>query len=356
MQLACTRLSISVESLDCLTVACTYQAPTRKSVQTFKRETRMKKSIIAIAVSSAALASVSAYAAEGSTVDVYGNIQYAYTNGDEGDKAQDNGSTIGLKGETKISDTLTAFFKYELEADADEKNSDVSVGIDQAFVGLQGDFGKVQVGTFDSIYNNAIQDSVDQFEQLGFLNTVTTTEGDTIAYFSPSFGGFEFQASAQVKGSAEGAETTKVNGNDVNLTNGTAFTAVVKYTVGDFVAALGYDDLNNYTGRGTDTTGLSVGYNFLSNLNVTAKFENTKDFQDAVGLSARYGYGVGDIYASVQAISPEADNENDYNEYGVGMTYDLASNVYVYGEVGRFENATNNNTDTQTAVGVYYGF
>ena len=34
----------------------------------------MKKSIIAIAVSSAALASVSAYAAEGSTVDVYGNI------------------------------------------------------------------------------------------------------------------------------------------------------------------------------------------------------------------------------------------------------------------------------------------
>lgn len=317
----------------------------------------MKKSIIAIAVSTAALASVQTFAAEGSTVDVYGNIQYAYTNGDDGDKAQDNGSTIGLKGETKINDDLTAFFKYELEADADEKDGDVKVGLDQAFVGLNGGFGKVQVGSFDSIYNNAIQDSVDQFEQLGFLNTVTTTEGDTIAYFSPSFGGFEFQASAQVKGSAEGTETTKINGNDVNLTNGTAFTAVVKYTVGDLVAALGYDDLNNYANdRGTDTTGLSVGYNFLTNLNVTAKFETTKDLQDVLGLSARYGYGAGDIYASAQAISPEADDENDYNEYGVGMTYDLASNVYVYGEVGSFENASNNNTDTQTAVGVYYGF
>ena len=58
----------------------------------------MKKSIIAIAVSSAALASVSVQAAEGSTVDVYGNIQYAYTDADAGDSFKDNGSTIGLKG------------------------------------------------------------------------------------------------------------------------------------------------------------------------------------------------------------------------------------------------------------------
>ena len=316
----------------------------------------MKKTIIAIAVTSAAFASVSTYAAEGSTVDVYGNIQYAYTNGDAGDKAQDNGSTFGFKGETAINDDLTAFFKYELEADADEKTSGVDVNLDQAFVGLKGGFGKVQAGTFDSIYNNAIQDAVNQFEQLSFLNTVTTTEGDTVAYFSPSFGGFEFQASAQVKGSAEGTETAKVNGNNVNLTNGTAFTAVVKYTVGDLVAALGYDDLNNFEDRGTDTTGLSIGYNFLDNLNVTAKFETTKDFQDVIGLSARYGYGAGDVYASVQAISPKADGESDYNQYGAGMTYDLASNVYVYGEVGRFENASNSNADTQTAVGVYYGF
>jgi len=316
----------------------------------------MKKTIIAIAVSSAALASVSTYAAEGSTVDVYGNIQYAYTNGDAGDKAQDNGSTFGFKGETTISDDLTAFFKYELEADADEKTSGVDVNLDQAFVGLKGGFGKVQVGSFDSIYNNAIQDSVDQFEQLGFTSNITTTEGDTVAYFSPSFGGFEFQASAQVKGRAEGTETTKINDNNVNLTNGTAFTAVVKYTVGDLVAALGYDDLNNYQNRSTDTTGLSLGYNFLDNLNVTAKFETTEDFQDTVGLSARYGYGAGDVYASVESISPDASDESDYNEYGVGMTYDLASNVYVYGEVGRFENASNSNADTQTAVGVYYGF
>jgi predicted porin len=315
----------------------------------------MKKSIIAIAVSSAAaLASVSVQAAEGSTVDVYGNIQYAYTDADAGDSFKDNGSTIGLKGETKINDDLTAFFKYELEADADEKNSDVSVGLDQAFVGLQGNFGKVQVGTFDSIYNNAIQDSVDQFEFLGFRSTTITTEGDTIAYFSPSMNGFEVQLSAQVKGSQENGETTEIDGNTVTLQDGTSVTAVVKYTTGALTVAAGYDDLNNYTGDDVNTTGLSVGYDIQSNFNVTAKFETTKDFQDIVGLSTRYGYGAGDVYASAQVVSP--DSGDDYNEYGAGVTYNLASNVYVYGEVGSFENASNNDTDTQTAVGVYYGF
>lgn len=48
----------------------------------------MKKSIIAIAVSSAALASVSVQAAEGSTLDIYGNIQYAYSDTDAGDDLQ----------------------------------------------------------------------------------------------------------------------------------------------------------------------------------------------------------------------------------------------------------------------------
>jgi len=340
MQLVCVVLLISAESLDCFVVACTYQAPTRNYVH-IKGKTRMKKSIIAIAVSSAALASVSVHAAEGSTVDVYGNIQYALTDTDSGSEFADNGSTFGFKGETLINDDLTAFFKYELEADADEKG-DVEVGLDQAFVGLKGGFGKVQVGTFDSIYNNAIQDSVDQFEVLGFTSNDTTTEGDTIAFFSPSMNGLELQASVQVKGDA-----------DDEARDGSAATLVAKYSVDALSLAAGYDSLEN-DADDTETVGLSVGYQASPALSLTAKFETTTDTQDALGLAARYGYGAGDLYASVQSISPESGD--DYNEYGAGVTYSLASNVYVYGEVGSFENASNSDTDTQTAVGVYYGF
>lgn len=325
-----------------MSVACTYQAPTRKL--NIKRETRMKKSIIAIAVSSAALASVSVHAAEGSTVDVYGNIQYAYTDKDAGSDFVDNGSTIGLMGETTINDDLAAFFKYELEFNADQKEGhDGRADLDQAFVGLKGNFGKVQVGSFDSIYNNAIQDSVDQFENLGFKNNATTTEGDTIAYFSPSFGGLELQASAQAHKTESAARNS-----------GTAVTLVGKYSVDALTVALGYDSLENDQTDDENTIGLNVGYQVMPALNLSAKFETTKDTQDAFGLAARYAYGAGDIYASAQVISPDAGD--DYNEFGAGVTYSLASNVYVYGEVASIETSSTADADTQTAVGVYYGF
>jgi predicted porin len=297
----------------------------------------MKKSIIALAVSSAAFASLSAYASEGSTVDVYGNIQYAFTGGDAGSEFTDNGSTFGFKGEARVDEDLTAFFKYELEADADEKTSDIDVNLDQAFVGLKGSFGKVQVGTFDPIYDNAIQDSVDQFEVFGFDQTSTSSEGDTIAYFSPSFGGFDVQVAAQVKGSAE-AENS-----------GNALAAVLKYNVDAVTVALGYDSLDNVN-EDSETVGLSVAYQVNESFVVTAAIEAEDDVKDIYGLSARYGYGYGDLYASAQSISPEAGD--DYEEYAAGVSYNLASNVYVYGEVGQFTD----DEDTQTAIGVYYGF
>ena len=344
-----------------MSVACTYQAPTRKL--NIKRETRMKKSIIAIAVSSAALASVSVQAAEGSTVDVYGNIQYAYSDADAGSDFEDNGSTIGLKGETKINDDLTAFFKYELEFKADQKEDrldtdggDSSTGgynqshLDQAFVGLKGSFGKVQVGSFDTIYNNAIQDSVDQFEYLGMTSASKTSEGDTIAYFSPSMNGFEVQVAAQVKG-----DTTSEDNIDDEV-DGTSVMGVVKYSTDLVSVALGYDSRENTSTDPKATTGLAVTVAPMANLSITGKYETTEDTQDILGLAARYGYGYGDLYGSFENIDEDGAGKDKFNEYAAGVTYNLASNVYVFGEVGKFENADDNKTDTKTSVGVYYGF
>lgn len=299
----------------------------------------MKKSIIAIAVSSAALASVSTYAAEGSTtVDVYGNIQYALTDSEnDGREFKDNGSTFGFKGETKVDKDLAVFFKYELEAEADEKTSDVSVKLDQAFVGLKGSFGKVQIGSFDPIYDNAIQDSVDQFEVFDFEQTENSSEGDTIAYFSPSFDGFEFQVAAQIKGSADDEKS------------GNALSAVVTYTVDALTLTAGYDSLDNVSDD-AETYGLFVGYQVSPSWLVTIAAETEDDVQDIVGVSTRYGYGYGDLYASAQSVSPDASS--DYEEYAAGITYNFTPSVYVFGEVGQFTDAD----DTQTAVGVYYGF
>jgi len=310
----------------------------------------MKKSIVALAVSSAALASVSAYAAEDTSLDFYGNIQYAFSNSDAnnsnkdyvdtGSDFKDNGSTLGVKGESKVNDDLTAFFKYELEFDADEKDSAVDSGLDQAYVGLKGNFGKVTVGTHDTIYNNAIQDAVDQFEYMGIDSIGGSSEGDTITYFSPSMGGFEVQLAVQTKG------TNEKSGSGDDQFSGNAPMAVLKYSNDLVSVALGYDSRGNTAASNTKSaTGLAVTVTPMDNLSVTAKYETLEDTADYLGLAARYGYGMGDVYGSYTNVNMDDSSLNDYNQYAVGVTYSINSSMYVYAEAGRFGRDGSTDTD-----------
>jgi predicted porin len=301
----------------------------------------MKKTLVAVAVTTAAFTAVTAQAAD---IDTYGNIQLVYADGEDTAELTDNGSTFGFKGEKELKHGLTGFFKYELEADADEKTSDVSVNLDQAYVGLKGDFGKVQVGTFDSIYNNAIQDGIDSYEYAGLTGSSTTTEGDTIAYFSPEMNGFEVQVSAQVTGDGESEVTAKTE------EDGTALTAVVKYSAGDLELAVGYDSLENVINK-DDTIGLAASYN-LGVANVMAKYEDNSDDGTFIGFGFNADYADGLVYGSVQTVDVETGS--DYDEYVVGVTYNLDydGDVYVYTEAGQ----TGSKEDSFTALGALYAF
>jgi predicted porin len=328
----------------------------------------MKKSIVALAVSSAALASVSAYAAEDTSVDFYGNIQYAFSNSNvsgKGSNFEDNGSTVGIKGESKVTDDLTAFFKYELEFKADEQedrtDSDAGTNgtdyneskLDQAYVGLKGSFGKVTVGTHDTIYNNAIQDAVDQFEYLGIKSAKGSSQGDTITYFSPSMSGFEVQVAIQTKGTDPDATS---NGDN----SGNAPMAVLKYSNDLVSVALGYDSRDNTAASDTkSTSGLAVTVTPMDNLSITAKYETTEDYADFLGLAARYGYGMGDVYGSYTNVNVDDSqtNHETYNQYAVGVTYSINSSMYTYAEIGSYGSDTKDvGSSAKSAVGVTYVF
>ncbi|EAQ66160.1 porin [Marinomonas sp. MED121] len=301
----------------------------------------MKKTLVAVAVTTAAFTAVTAQAAD---VDTYGNIQLVYADGEDTAELTDNGSTFGFKGEKELKHGLTGFFKYELEADADEKTNDVDVNLDQAYVGLKGDFGKVQIGTYDSIYNNAIQDGINSFEYADLTELTTTDEGDTIAYFSPEVNGFEVQVSAQVKGDAEDEVA------DDSVEEGTALTAVVKYSAGDLEIAAGYDSLNNELDA-EETIGFSAAYN-LGVANVMAKYEDNSDEGTNIGFGFNADYTDGLVYGSIQAV--EVESGSDYDEYAVGVTYnlDLDGDVYVYVEAGQQGTAE----DSFSALGAVYAF
>ncbi|MFI8621922.1 porin [Marinomonas sp. NPDC078689] len=319
----------------------------------------MKKSIVALAVSSAALASVSAYAAEDTSVDFYGNIQYAYSSStSDGTNFQDNGSTLGVKGESKVNDDITAFFKYELEFKADEQADRDSTGyneskLDQAYVGLKGNFGKVTVGTHDTIYNNAIQDGIDQMEYLGISSASGSSQGDTITYFSPSMSGFEVQVALQTKG-------TDDSSTDNGDFTGNAGMAVLKYTNDLMSVAVGYDSRDNTAeDDAKSTSGIAVTVTPMDNLSLTAKYETTEDTADYLGLAARYGYGMGDVYGSYANVNPDEsqDDNETYNEYALGVTYSINSAMYTYFEIGNFgSDVKDEGSSTTSVVGVTYVF
>ncbi|MGB3601313.1 MAG: porin [Marinomonas sp.] len=324
----------------------------------------MKKSIVALAVSSAALASVSAYAAEDTSLDFYGNIQYAYTSDTaDGTNFQDNGSTLGVKGESKVTDDITAFFKYELEFKADEqeeRSNDDGNGtdyneskLDQAYVGLKGSFGKVTVGTHDTIYNNALQDAVDQFEYLSISMASGSSQGDTITYFSPSMSGFEVQVALQTKG-------TDDSSTDNGDFTGNAGMAVLKYSNDLMSVAVGYDSRENTAEDDADaTSGIAVTVTPMDNLSVTAKYETTEDTADYLGLAARYGYGMGDVYGSYANVNPDSsqDDNETYNEYALGVTYSINSSMYTYFEIGNYgSDVKDEGSHTTSVVGVTYVF
>ena len=176
----------------------------------------------------------------------------------------------------------------------------------------------------------------------------TTAEGDTLAYFSPSFNGLELQASVQVKGEAESEVA------DSSVKKGSAIALVAKYTLDDLTLSAGYDDKGT-TVNGKDTYGFAAAYQVSPALAVNAKFEQETDTNTLMGVGAKYAYGLGNVYGSFQTVDPDASNADSYNNYLVGVSYDVASNMYVYAEYGQ-QAADNTNEDKVTAIGTTLSF
>jgi predicted porin len=334
----------------------------------------MKKTLLATAIAGALGASAAAQAAtvynqDGTQLDLYGNLQFAYYNVetrdddtgevDSEDAFADNGSTLGVAGQHVINPGLTGYFKYEFEGDADEIKGAGGLDTgDQAYFGLKGNFGDARLGSWDALIDDWVQDPIsnneffDVSDSNGLIagddgfntqNSENDREGDKIQYLSPSFGGLQFAVGSQYKGSDEG-ENVSSSGN-------ASFFGGVKYTAGAFSVAAVYDNLDNYDGEVTgaqyyadtdedgeldvddpDTVGVDeseatlgeydagdqFGVTFeytMDALRLAAKYERyesgNNDFQadeNRYAVGARYGYGMGDIYGAYQYVDVGGGN------------------------------------------------
>lgn len=295
----------------------------------------MKKTLIASAVAAATLSS-SVFAMDPATdlaerldsmPEFYGNIQLAWANMtvDNGttetstNEFMDNGSTFGIKHDHAISDELTGFLKAEFHFDADDKNNE-SLGetLDEAYIGVKGDFGSIQAGTDDTVYEWV--DIMDMYEFTGLEGDLATQkEGDNVQYSSPEMSGFTVGVTVPV---------------DSDTQFGGALAG--KYEMDNIEVVLAY-------GLGREETGVESGDAFglgvtvgLDDLTLMAAYESKgessvanvdqNDGSDYMAIMAQYAMGANNFALGYSVDSYDATGSEDTGSIYVQALH----NMYVY--------------------------
>ena len=314
----------------------------------------MKKKLIAIAVGAAAIMPAMALA----DVSVYGRAHVSVDYLDDGadyseTNLSSNSSRLGFKGDHAINPSLKAFFQIEQQINFTTGNS--SGGSDLAtrdtFVGLAGDFGKVQVGRFDSPFKKARGPANLFGDQVGDMRNLTRV-GDgrfderydnTAQYTTPDFNGFSATVAYSVH---EGVWAEQDHDSD-------SVSMALNYAAGPFEAALAYEQAEEDTTRGErDGIRAAAAYNLTDAFKVVGFFQ-TVDHDDPdeanreLWSSDTYGLGGEFKIAPATALKAmwmtrDADADNaDADMWVVGVEHKLDKAVRVYANYAMIDNDDN---------------
>jgi predicted porin len=329
--------------------------PQKKTLKLKKGRLQMKKTLIASAIAAATLTS-NAFAMDpasdlammlDSMPTIYGNVQLVNvstdtsTTGapDESDSEfVDNGSTIGFKHSHEISDGLTGYVVAEMEFTADEKSKTGGLNrLDEAYIGLKGDFGDVRIGSDESVYQWI--DIVDTFEAVGISGGGgDNAQGDAVNYVSPEL--------------ADGLKIGITAPLDTKGTDAFSGTLAGMFEMDNMAFGLAYS-----LGRDTvdDAIGLS-GSIGLDDLTLKAQYETATD--DYMALMASYAMGANGFTLGYAMTSFDLSTKEDQSELYLQAMHNLSDQIYVYLEYKMTtDSAGVKGTDLdQLAVGAAYAF
>jgi len=303
----------------------------------------MKKHILALAVAAASVTAVPAAFAQSAYANAqksagettfYGNIQYAIEAVDDSENGSkmdsyDNGSRLGIRHEHKITQSITGFAKVEVRGLGldDKSGKDSAFGrLDEAYIGVSGDFGKVWIGSDDTTYETLIQKVPNYFES-GRYNLYAggkTGEGDLLQYESPLLPGGYVGGVMKFYG-AVGFES----GQDKNGgANKLPYQLGMSYALDGFALNVamdsndGFDDNRYSQRRGSNNTyGMNMEFTPLENLifGTTYSYKNKDSSEKVSGLKQSDVYGRYTVGKTVFATSYERMETQDYGSYDVAI-------------------------------------
>lgn len=261
-----------------------------------------------------------------------------------------NDSRLGFKGSHDINPNLKAFFQIEQQINFTSGNSDggTELATRDTFVGLSGDFGKVQVGRFDSPFKKARGPANLFGEQLGDMRNLTRVGNgrfderydNTVQYTTNDFSGFNAALAYSVH---EGVWAENDESSDsVSLS--------LNYVSGAFEGSLAYESAEEDTSRGErDGVRAAAAYKITDGIKLVGFYqavdhEGGTPEQSDQWTSDTYGVGGEFKVASNTALKAmwmtrdsDAD-QNDADMWVVGIEHKLDKAVRVYANFAMVDN------------------
>ncbi|GAA5523524.1 hypothetical protein Maes01_00069 [Microbulbifer aestuariivivens] len=291
----------------------------------------MKKTAISLAIA-AVVPALATGQDDSKAMQLYGKANVAFQSADEGEGSitdiKSNASRLGVNGELPFANGLTGIYKMEYEVNVDG-DAEETFSQRNIYVGIQGDFGQVIGGKFDTPLKVA-QKKVDLFNDLeGDIKSLITKsdnrEANNLQYTSPSFGGFKV-STAYISNREEVIGTDQQE-NEITRDNGTSISFA--YDQGGVYIAYAYD--MDVEANGWDTARLVTQYN-IGAVQVGALYEE----QEKEDGSSQEGWMTSAAYKinawTLKAQYGQSDIvEEDGETYSLGLDYKLSSAAKVYG-------------------------
>lgn len=341
----------------------------------------MKKSLLALAV----LGAFAGVASAQTNVTVYGVLDMAIQHEDRGgaagsvtalDSGIESGSRLGFKGTEDLGSGLKANFVLEMGMNADtgvSSQGGVLFGR-QAYVGLSGGFGSVNLGRqYAPIF--IATDAVDPFDAgiigatagvgtsasgiLGIFGTPFRTN-NTINYTTNNLGGFTGSLAYSLGEQPGDTASGRQIGLSGTYANGPVLVTAAYHTANDTTAA------TNATKLGFVGGTYNFGVAKLAAAYGTNKTDNAPSDNRTWMLGVTVPVGAGNILGSYIHNDNRAVSAGASNQIAVGYTYALSKRTDLYTSLSRTANddnanagglaAANGDTDKLFNVGIRHKF
>ncbi|WP_255408654.1 porin [Limnohabitans sp. G3-2] len=292
-----------------------------------------------------------------------------------------SGSRFGFKGTEDLGGGLKANFLMEYSVQPDEATT--SMANRQSYVGLEGDFGSVNLGRQYTLHHGVQggADLIGNVTAAGWIGGMDSRvrQSNAITYKTPTFNGFSasaqvgFGESVQLNGSAKENEQTSLG---------------LNYANGPLALAYAYEKVKNTSVLARDLAGtafdvaaiagadswkanaLSASYDFgvakVAYLNNSTKADDTtfnaKFAANNFAVSVPFGSFTALATVGNGKIKVDGVDDTKLSAYQLGLTYALSKRTTAYSYIGetKFKDVSVTPNETikysTTAVGVRHTF